>query len=138
MPENQSAAGDDGHSKDDHSRHIVVVDDEEGVRLSLEMMLQHLGCQVTALDSGEALLSALDLIRPASIIFLDQNMKGMSGTDTYAQLRRQSVGNRIYFLTGGLNSAAIQAFQQGDPECQTLQKPVSLKTLQSVVESVTS
>ncbi len=138
MTDNQPAPCNDGDvekSKSRHSApHIVIVDDDDSVRLSIEMMLKHLGCEVISLISGESLLQSTVQLRDDSIIYLDQNMRGMSGTETYTELRSQRINNRIYFLTGSLNSTDIQSILRSDPACQSLQKPISLRMLQSTID----
>jgi CheY-like chemotaxis protein len=67
---------------------ILVVDDEQDIRLVTRVLLELEGHQVLDAADGEA---ALELLRSApsiGVVFLDLRMPGMSGWDVLAELRR--------------------------------------------------
>lgn len=116
---------------------VVVVDDDEAVRTSIALMLQHLGCRVTALGSADALLKDAAALQPRQIILLDQNMPAMSGTTALQMLRAAGISNLVYFLTGSLASTPIQNALKKDTACRALEKPLSLKTMRALIQEHT-
>jgi CheY-like chemotaxis protein len=67
---------------------ILVVDDEQDIRLVTRVLLELEGHQVLDAADGEA---ALELLRSApsiGVVFLDLRMPGLSGWDVLAELRR--------------------------------------------------
>ncbi len=60
------------------SRHLLLVDDEESLRIALGEFLEYEHFRVTAVDSGEAALEAIAACRP-DLVILDVSMPGMGG-----------------------------------------------------------
>lgn len=67
-------------------RTVAVVDGDEAVRQSLEMLLGSLHLGVAAFPNGEALLDALGTISPDCVI-TEVFLPGMSGIDLLRELR---------------------------------------------------
>jgi len=65
---------------------ILVVDDEESIRLSLEYILTSKGYSVMLAESGEEAIS-LAKASPPDLIVLDLCMKGMGGLEVCRELR---------------------------------------------------
>lgn len=78
---------------------ILVVDDEEGIRMLYSMELQDDGYEVITLQDGRDLLEVVDRERPDCIV-LDIKMREFNGLDLLQQLRR-----KYYDLPVILNSA---------------------------------
>ena len=66
---------------------VFVVDDDEGVRRSIRLLLETAGHQVSCFDSGESFLRAC---RPDwhGCMILDISMPGMSGLDLLANIKK--------------------------------------------------
>ncbi len=79
---------------------ILVIDDEEPVRLLLRKMLEQAGHEVDVASGGS---SGIELYRQrgADIVITDILMPGMDGIETIRQLRRESPGVRILAISGG-------------------------------------
>ena len=79
---------------------ILMVDDRPENRLVLHTMLEELGQEIIAVESGEAALRAL-LERDFAVILLDVNMPGMDGLETagYIRRRQRNAHTPIIFLT---------------------------------------
>ena len=78
---------------------VLVVDDDEAVRLVAKEMLITLGCEVVCAGSGvEALQKVQE--RDFDLIFLDVGMPTMSGTDVYRELRQTDAQQKVVFITG--------------------------------------
>lgn len=138
MTDENQAAIKKAEQSADQRPDIIVVDDDECVLSSITMMLQHLGCLVTAFTSGASLLAASKDILPHQVIILDQNMPTLSGTDTHHKLRESGVLNPICFLTGSLYPSSIEEILKTDSSCRTIQKPISLKTMRLLLEQLTA
>jgi DNA-binding response OmpR family regulator len=67
---------------------ILIVDDEEGIRMLYSMELEDEGYQVITLADGRDLMKIIDSERPDCII-LDIKMKDYSGLDLLQQIRKK-------------------------------------------------
>jgi two-component system response regulator FixJ len=77
---------------------VFIVDDDEGVRSSLLMLVKSLGLQARAFASGEAFLDAYDG-HGGSCVLLDVRMPGMSGFDVRQRLSAMQADIPVIFLT---------------------------------------
>jgi len=78
---------------------LLVVDDEEGIRILYSMELQDEGYEVVTLPDGQDLLKAVEKEKPDCII-LDIKMREYNGLDLLQQIRK-----RHYDMPVILNSA---------------------------------
>lgn len=69
-------------------KRILVVDDEENIRLLYKEELEEEGYEVELAEGGEEALEKLDRLRP-DLITLDLKMPGMSGLEVLAKIREQ-------------------------------------------------
>jgi CheY-like chemotaxis protein len=69
------------------SAHILIVDDEIGVRDSLRMILEFGNYEVTEASSGSEALAAVETLTP-DLVICDINMPGMDGIRTVELLLR--------------------------------------------------
>ena len=66
---------------------VLIVDDEENIRTTLELLLSERGFGVEAVGSGEAAVERVQE-REVDAVLLDLNLPGMDGIETMGQLRR--------------------------------------------------
>jgi len=78
---------------------ILIVDDEEGIRMLYSMELEDEGYQVITLADGRELLEVVEREQPDCLV-LDIKMKEYSGLDLLQQIRKKH-----YDLPVILNSA---------------------------------
>jgi DNA-binding response OmpR family regulator len=78
---------------------ILIVDDEEGIRMLYSMELQDEGYEVITLPDGKDLLEVVETQEPDCIV-LDIKMREYNGLDLLQQIRRKH-----YDLPVILNSA---------------------------------
>lgn len=71
------------------SLHVLIVDDDELVRMNLELVLSLEGYRVGTADSGMSALRIIETRRP-DLVVLDITMSGMNGWDTIRKLRSRS------------------------------------------------
>lgn len=77
---------------------VVIVDDDDDVRLSLANLLQSAGFSTAIFDSGEALIAAQGW-EGSRCLIIDVRMKGMSGIDLVRMLRQRRVDAPALILT---------------------------------------
>lgn len=73
---------------------INVVDDDEGMRFLLKLILERAGYDVVEAESGEECLEKFDSIRP-DLILLDINMTGINGWDVCKQIKERLPANLV-------------------------------------------
>ena len=92
---------------------ILVVDDEDRLRLSLSLILQKETYRVETAASAEEALDYLKL-HEYDLMFLDLNLPGMSGIDLLAEVHRQFPHMPVLILTAhAALESAIQAVRLG-------------------------
>ena len=100
---------------------IFVVDDDEAVRLSTEMLIRSMGLRVETFDSATEFLEDFDPQQPGCVI-LDIRMPGMSGLELQDHLNEMKASIPIIFVTGhGDVPMAVTAMKAG--AIDFIQKP---------------
>ena len=94
-------------------RRVFLVDDEEAIRRSATFMLRASGYNVTAFETGEHFLEAVDELG-AGCVLLDVRMPGISGLEVQQVLKERSIDLPIIIMTGhGDIMVALQAMNAG-------------------------
>jgi two-component system response regulator AtoC len=94
-------------------RRVLVVDDEENIRLVLRTLLKKHGYEVEVADSGEAALAALESFDP-DVILTDVRMPRMGGLDLLGALKaKQHPATVIVMSAYGNVDLAIEAMKAG-------------------------
>ncbi len=96
---------------------VLLVDDEEVVRLSTADMLAELGYRVVEASSAEDALSLIRRGLRPSLVVTDHLMPGMSGTDLARALRAERPDLRVLVISGYAETAGIA------PDLPRLAKP---------------
>lgn len=106
---------------------VFVVDDDEGVRTSLGILLDSAGYRCVPYPSASGFLADYDATRPGCLL-LDMRMPGMSGMDLLRELSRRGGFLPVIFITGhGDVPMAVEAMKSG--AFDFLQKPFSPRDL---------
>jgi len=120
----------------DHSKRILLVDDEENTRIALSRLLSREGYLVDTVANG---FEALNHLREhdVNLIVTDINMPEMDGIEFLRELNRSFPGSNVIMITayGGVESY-IEAINLGAFEY--INKPVKIEELKSVLERVFS
>jgi DNA-binding response OmpR family regulator len=110
---------------------IMIVDDEEVVRNSLEEILRLEGYDVKSIENGELALNALQR-ENFDLILLDLKMPGLDGIDILKAITRIAPETKVILLTGhGSLESAIDALRVGAHDY--LLKPASSSDILSSV-----
>lgn len=92
---------------------VFMVEDDEAVRQSLELLMESVGLQVETYPSATEFLSAFSPGRSGCIL-LDIRMPGISGLELQKKLEEMRANLPIIFLTGHADIAlAVRAMQAG-------------------------
>ncbi len=111
---------------------VLLVDDDEGVRVAYARVLRNKGHQVTtAPDGAEAIAKVAST--SFDVILSDIAMPGMDGLEFLRTVREHDLDVPVVLITGGPDLAqAIRAVEYG--AFRYLPKPVDTETLVDVVE----
>ena len=111
---------------------VLVVDDEEMVRVALTRNLSRLGCDVVVARDGEEALRIAPELKPA-VVFLDLRMPGLDGHALMRRLPERGVAASIVVMSGDANlDDVIDALRKGAVDF--LKKPWSTSELASALE----
>jgi signal transduction histidine kinase/CheY-like chemotaxis protein len=120
-------------SKDDsappHRGIVLVIDDETAVRDAVSDILALEGIQtITAVDGAEGIAHYQEHQKEIQLIILDLSMPGLSGEETYAELKKIDPDARILISSGYSQNEVSYRFNDQDA-LGFLQKPYKLTTL---------
>jgi len=106
---------------------ILIIDDEEGIRISLRGILEDEGLEVVEAESGEQGLELLGTDIP-DLIFLDIWLPGMDGLEVLDIIARDYEGLPVIMISGhGTIETAVQALKKG--AFDFIEKPLSLEKI---------
>ena len=115
---------------------VLLVDDEETVRLLGTEMLEMLGFTVLAAENGRV---ALDLYRSRQndivAVLLDLTMPRMDGEETFRELRRIKMDVRV-IISSGYNEQEVSLKFIGKGLAGFIQKPYKLQDLAHTLQEV--
>jgi two-component system nitrogen regulation response regulator NtrX len=109
--------------------HILIVDDEESIRRSLEGILSDEGFDTGSAEDGEVALAALREGEEApDLVLLDIAMPGRDGVEILAEIRRAWPSLPVVMMSGhGTIETAVRATQLG--AFDFIEKPLSVEKL---------
>lgn len=112
---------------------ILVVDDEDSLRMTLKMRLQSSGFEVQVAADGDEALTVLKEF-PADLVLLDINMPNMDGIETLGHVAELYPAAEVIMLTGFADfSTAIECLKKGAKDY--LVKPIEVTELITRVKS---
>ena len=112
---------------------ILIADDEQGVRSSLERLLEFESYRVVQAADGP---SALDLVRdrPVDLVLLDIKMPGMDGLEVLAQLHQEHPQLPVVIISGhGTIQTAVEATRLG--AFDFIEKPIDADRILLVIRN---
>jgi FixJ family two-component response regulator len=97
---------------------VYVVDDDEGIRNSLESLIRSVGLSVQTFASPQEFLGTKR--KAAGCLVLDVRLPGLSGLDLQTELVRKEIHTPIVFITGhGDIPMSVRAMKAGAVEFLT-------------------
>ncbi|OVE80435.1 hypothetical protein BVY02_00185 [bacterium J17] len=118
-----------GLPKSERSERILVIDDEESIRLVVQKSLEHLGYQVEVVASGaEALEKFSDQLDSFSLVILDMIMPKMSGDQVFLKLKELHEQVPVLLASGYSNDRRARVVLDGGG-LGYIQKPFAVEDL---------
>ncbi|MEE4184502.1 MAG: response regulator transcription factor [Gammaproteobacteria bacterium] len=115
---------------------VYIVDDDEAVRRSLQLLLKTVNIDAVCFASGDEFIARFDAAMQGCIV-LDIRMPGLSGLEVQKQLKAHGNTMPIVFITGhGDVPMAVEAMQQG--AFDFVQKPFREQELMDRVSNALS
>ena len=119
-------------TRDLHGLQVLVVDDDQAVRLSVTLLLQSWGCHVRSAEGlDDALALAID--QPPQLLVTDYRLRNeRTGGDVITQLRKQC-GSALpaIIITGDTDPARLR--ETATHRATLLHKPVSAEALRAAL-----
>ena len=113
---------------------ILLVDDEEDIRLVLAMALSDLGYQVWPAENGEQGWSVFQEKMPP-IVITDIKMPDIDGIDLLRRIKDKNPDTEVIMITGhGDMDSAIESFQHEATDFIT--KPINVEVLEASLRRV--
>ena len=117
---------------------ILLVDDQDAVLGVGKVILEKLGYKVLPARSGEeALKTYRESKEGIDLVILDMIMPGMSGAETYTELKKMNRHTKVILSSGySMNDQALSVMEQG---CDGfIQKPFNVPDLSRKIREVLS
>lgn len=113
---------------------ILIVDDENNIRMMVRLALQHVGHTVETAADGTEGLQKYGNGSNFDLVLLDQRMPGLEGLDVLKQMRYQHPSAKIIMATAfGTIDLAVDAMKSGATDF--LRKPFTAETLRGAVQT---
>ena len=114
---------------------ILLVEDEDAVRMFSQRALSNKGYEVLTAESGEAALHVLEQhgLEPLDLIITDVVMPGIDGPTLVGQIRENNPDLKVIFVSGYTEDKLKDHM---DDKTWFLPKPFTLKVLASKVKEV--
>jgi CheY-like chemotaxis protein len=116
---------------------ILIVDDEEHIRETMQMALEAAAYEVVTAADGPEGLEKFGTGSDWDLVLLDQRMPGMEGLEVLRQMRERDPAARVVMVTAyGTIDLAVDAMKSGAVDF--LRKPFTPDVLRGVVKAVLS
>ncbi len=113
---------------------IMVVDDDPGMRITLEGILEDEGFEVVGVEDGHR---AIDLAKDTrfALILMDIKMPGINGVDAYKEIKKVSPESVVVMLTGySVEGLVKEALAEG--AYAVVYKPFAVEQLMDIVHTI--
>ena len=114
---------------------ILVVDDEQSMRVTLAAILRDEGYEVTTASTGE---EALELCSKENfrVVLMDVRMPGIDGVEAFRKIRRHQEGVRVILMSAyGMDALRDAALDEG--AIAFLAKPLDVEKTVDLIRDVT-
>ena len=96
-----------------HETRVLIVDDDNGIRFTLEGIIEDEGYSVRGAKDG---YQAIELVKETSFhwVFMDIRMPGLNGLETYLEIKKISPDSNVVMMTGFSVEALVkEALEEG-------------------------
>jgi len=112
---------------------VLVVDDNDFIRIAVSKMLSRLGYEVASADSGENGLSIF-LKNIFDIVLSDYEMPGMDGVAFACSIKNSSPRTRVVIMTGAGRETVISRKSVAVDE--VISKPFTLAEIDEAIQGI--
>lgn len=114
--------------------HILLVDDENNIRMMMRFALTSVGYEVATASDGFEALEQFGDGKGYNLVLLDQRMPGMEGLEVLKEMRRRDPRAKIVMATAfGTIDLAVEAMKLGATDF--LRKPFTADVLRGAVQT---
>ena len=116
-----------------HETNVLVVDDDKGIRFTLEGIIDDEGYMVRGAEDG---YQAIELVKEITFhwVFMDIRMPGLNGVETYLEIKKISPESRVVMMTGfSVEELVNQALEEG--VFAVLYKPLPVEQVLNILKS---
>jgi len=114
-------------------KNILVVDDNEFLRIAVSKMLSRLGYEVLSADSGENGLSIF-LKNKFDVVLSDYEMPGMDGVAFACSIKKNSPRTRVVIMTGAGRETVLARKTTAVDE--VISKPFTLAQIDETIQNL--
>lgn len=118
---------------------VLVVEDDEDIRESLQLVFEEGGYDVVTAGDGQEALDLIPVLPDPTVILLDLHMPRLDGYNVLRYLAnhpQQRQGHPIFLLTGDMRQLSPEMAQLlGSEGVPVLPKPFDVEALQAQVHS---
>ncbi|NQU44707.1 response regulator [bacterium] len=116
---------------------IIVVDDDDQVRVMLRQMLERIGHEVREASTGNEALKCY-AEEPADLVIMDLIMPDKEGIETITEMRRKFPRVKIIAMSGGGRIGADNYLEIASKlgAQRTLSKPFNLEKIQQALNDL--
>lgn len=118
---------------------ILVIDDDENIRIIMTKFLELLNCQVDAVENGE---KGLKLISKAKnnnseyeLVFTDRNMPGILGEEVVRRIKRDYPDTKVILMSGEINESIKRVVFSAGAD-GIIEKPFSLEEIENCINEI--
>ena len=116
-----------------HETNVLIVDDDKGIRFTLEGIIDDEGYMVRGAEDG---YQAIELVKEIDFqwIFMDIRMPGINGVETYLEIKKISPNSMVVMMTGfSVEELVTQALEEG--VFAVLYKPLPVEQVLDILKS---
>ncbi|MBC8280907.1 MAG: response regulator [Chloroflexi bacterium] len=116
-----------------HETNVLVVDDDNGIRFTLEGIIDDEGYSVCGAADG---YQAIELVKRITFqwVFMDIKMPGLNGVETFLEIKKISPESQVVMMTGfSVEPLVKQALEEG--VFAVLYKPLPVEQILNILKS---
>ena len=114
---------------------ILLVDDEENIRMTVKVMLENLGYTVTTAANGKDAVETYKKNKNIDLVIMDMNMPVMSGYEAFEEIKKYDKKSRV-IISSGYSGEAVQETALKSGISGILEKPYRIHELSEAVKKL--